>query len=235
MYHMDTHKGKMEKNRRGTNKTEYVSDYVVFDLETTGISCKNDSIIEISAVKVINGQVIDTFSTLVNPMRPIPYGATAVNGITDAMVKDEPTIKQVLPEFISFIGDMVLVGHNIAGFDMKFIWREAEELLGITVSNDYIDTLQMSRKRLPQLSSHKLVDIAAHYNIGTEGAHRALNDCIMNQQCYERLLREKEPQGTEAGRKCPRCGNELAIRKGIYGQFYGCMGFPECRYTENIR
>ncbi|MBO5387748.1 MAG: 3'-5' exonuclease, partial [Lachnospiraceae bacterium] len=100
----------MEKNRRGTNKTEYVSDYVVFDLETTGISCKNDSIIEISAVKVINGQVIDTFSTLVNPMRPIPYGATAVNGITDEMVKDEPTIKQVLPEFISFIGDMVLVG-----------------------------------------------------------------------------------------------------------------------------
>ena len=225
----------MEGNSRGTNKTEYVTDYVVFDLETTGISYKNDSIIEISAVKVINGQVVDTFSTLVNPMRPIPYGATAVNGITDAMVKDEPTIEQVLPEFISFIGDMVLVGHNIAGFDMRFICREAEGLLGITVSNDYIDTLQMSRKRLPQLAHHKLVDIAVHYNIETEGAHRALNDCIMNQQCYERLLREKEPQGTEIGRKCPRCGNELAIRKGIYGQFYGCMGFPECRYTENIR
>ena len=76
----------MQTNRRGTNKTEYVTDYVVFDLETTGISHKNDAIIEISAVKVINGEVVDTFSTLVNPMRPIPYPATAVNGITDDMV-----------------------------------------------------------------------------------------------------------------------------------------------------
>ena len=234
LYHMDTHKGRMKTNRRGTNKTEYVTDYVVFDLETTGISYKNDSIIEISAVKVINGEVVDTFSTLVNPMRPIPYPATAVNGITDDMVKDEPTIEQVLPQFISFIGDMVLVGHNIAGFDMKFIWREAEELLGVTVSNDYIDTLQMARKRLPKLAHHKLVDIAAHYNISTQGAHRALNDCIMNQKCYEFMLKEQEPEEGESGRICPKCGNELKIRNGVYGEFYGCMGFPTCRYTERI-
>ena len=140
----------------------------------------------------------------------------------------------MLPQFISFIGDMVLVGHNIAGFDMKFIWREAEELLGVTVSNDYIDTLQMARKRLPKLAHHKLVDIAAHYNISTQGAHRALNDCIMNQKCYEFMLKEQEPEDGESGRICPKCGNELKIRNGVYGEFYGCMGFPNCRYTERI-
>ena len=222
----------METNTRGKNITEYVSDYVVFDLETTGTSYKNDSIIEISAVKVIDGKVVDTFSTLVNPMRPIPYGATAVNGITDDMVKDEPTLEQVLPEFISFIGDMVLVGHNIGKFDMKFIWRDAEELLGCTISNDYIDTLPMSRERLPQLVHHKLVDIAAYYSISTDGAHRALNDCIMNQKCYQCLCQEK---GEKSQKLCPKCGNELKIRNGIYGEFYGCMGFPNCRYTENVR
>lgn len=222
----------METNTRGKNITEYVSDYVVFDLETTGTSYKNDSIIEISAVKVIDGKVVDTFSTLVNPMRPIPYGATAVNGITDDMVKDEPTLEQVLPEFISFIGDMVLVGHNIGRFDMKFIWRDAEELLGCTISNDYIDTLPMSRERLPQLAHHKLVDIAAYYSISTDGAHRALNDCIMNQKCYQCLCQEK---GEKSQKLCPKCGNELKIRNGIYGEFYGCMGFPNCRYTENVR
>lgn len=225
----------MQINTRGKSIKEYVSGYVVFDLETTGVSCKNDSIIEISAVKVMGGKVVDTFSTLVNPKRPIPYGATAVNGITDDMVKNEPTLDQVLPQFIEFIGDMVLVGHNIGSFDMKFIWKATEELLGKTISNDYIDTLPMARKRLPQLAHHKLVDVAAYYSISTDGAHRALNDCIMNQKCYECMLREQEPQGTKSGKLCPKCGNELKIRNGIYGEFYGCMGFPSCRYTENIR
>lgn len=222
----------MQINTRGKSIKEYISDYVVFDLETTGVSCKNDSIIEISAVKVIGGKVVDTFSTLVNPKRPIPYGATAVNGITDEMVKNEPTLDQVLPQFIEFIGDMILVGHNIGSFDMKFIWKAAEEMIGTTISNDYIDTLPMARNRLPQLAHHKLVDVAAHYRISTDGAHRALNDCIMNQKCYECLRQEKE---IKSEKLCPKCGNELKIRNGIYGEFYGCMGFPNCRYTENIR
>lgn len=99
----------------------YVADYVVFDLETTGISPKTDEVVEISAVKVEHGKVTDEFSTLVNPKQRIPYGASRVNGITDDMVAEAPFFEQVLEEFLEFIEGFVLVGHNIARFDM--MWK----------------------------------------------------------------------------------------------------------------
>ncbi|MBE5943773.1 MAG: DNA polymerase III subunit epsilon [Lachnospiraceae bacterium] len=215
---------------RGRKLRDYVSNYVVFDLETTGTSPKAEAIIEISALKVVDGKVVDTFSTLVNPMKPISPGATAVNGITDDMVKDKPTLDVVLPQFNDFVGDYILVGHNIHCFDMKFIWKAAEETFGQTISNDYIDTLPMSRKRLPQLAHHRLVDIAAYYDIDTSGAHRALQDCVMNQLCFEYMQDEPELTPTK---KCPNCASELLLRNGRYGMFWGCTNFPVCRYTEN--
>ncbi|MDE6625271.1 MAG: topoisomerase DNA-binding C4 zinc finger domain-containing protein [Lachnospiraceae bacterium] len=217
-------------NKRGKLLREYVADYTVFDLETTGVRTDYDSIIEISAVKVTGGKVADTFSSLVNPGRPIPYGATKVNGISDEMVADEPPIDIVFPKFMEFIGEDILVGHNIHSFDMKFIWRVAEEMYGKTIGNDYIDTLSMARRCLPQLAHHKLVDIATYYQISTAGAHRALNDCLMNQQCFELMAKEKI---VYAEKVCPRCGSELRRRNGRYGEFFGCSGFPACRYTEN--
>lgn len=217
-------------NKRGKFLKDYVADYTVFDLETTGIRPDYDSIIEISAVKVAGGKVMDTFSSLVNPGRPIPYGATKVNGISDEMVADEPALDMVFPDFMEFIGEDILVGHNIHSFDMKFIWRAAEELFGQTISNDYIDTLPMARRCLPQLSHHKLVDISTYYRISTAGAHRALNDCMMNQQCFELMTKESVKYSPKL---CPRCGGELKRRNGRYGEFWGCSGFPACRYTEN--
>lgn len=219
-------------NKRGKLLRNYVEDYTVFDLETTGIHPDYDAIIEISAVKVAGGAVVDTFSSLVNPGRSIPYGATRVNGITDEMVANEPALDVLFPKFLQFIGGDILVGHNIHSFDMKFIWKAAESLFGQTVGNDYIDTLSMARKCLPALSHHKLVDIAAHYQISTEGAHRALNDCMMNQQCFERMAKENV-QRDEKEKICPRCGSELRRRSGRYGEFFGCSSFPACRYTEN--
>ena len=218
-------------NKRGKNLRDYVPSYVVFDLETTGTSPNSDAIIEISAVKVVDREVVDTFSTLVNPERAIPYYATAVNGITDEMVEDEPLLEDVLPLFDEFIGDSVLVGHNIHCFDMKFIWKAAEEILGETFTNDYVDTLPMARRVLPELAHHKLVDIASHYNISTMGAHRALNDCMMNQQCFELFQDEKEKNPPKL---CPKCGGEMKKRNGRYGEFWGCMEFPKCRHTENL-
>ena len=91
----------------------YVPDYVLFDLETTGTSCIYDEVIEISAVKVRSGKVVEEFSQLVNPKRPIPYAASMVNHISDEMVANEPDFGQVLPEFLTFAGDDILVGHNI--------------------------------------------------------------------------------------------------------------------------
>lgn len=223
-----------QKKKEGSAKRLvcYVPDYVVFDFETTGISWMSDDIIEISAVKVQQGSVTDTFSTLVNPNRPIPFGATMVNGITDDMVEDAPDIEEALESFLNFIGDEVLVGHNIASFDLKFLYQAAERLSGKTVNNDYIDTLYMARTCLPQLKHHKLTDIASHFQISTAGAHRAFNDCIMNQRCYEELGRIQS--GMEI-LLCPKCGGELKKRSGKFGEFYGCSNFPACRYTKNIR
>ena len=220
----------MYGKNRGKKLSDYVSNYVVFDLETTGTSPKTEAIIEISALKVVDGKVVDTFSTLVNPEKPISPGATAVNGITDDMVKNEPTLDIVLPQFNEFIEEYILVGHNIHCFDMKFIWKAAEALFGQTISNDYIDTLPMSRKCLPQLAHHRLVDLATYYDIDTAGAHRALQDCIMNQLCFEYMQDEPELTPTK---KCPNCNSELLLRNGRYGQFWGCTNFPVCRYTEN--
>lgn len=219
------------KSHKGKRFVKYVPDYVVFDLETTGVNVIKDDIIEISAVKVLGGKVADTFSTLVNPGRPIPYYATQVNGITDEMVEDAPDIREALADFLAFAGDAVLVGHNIQSFDLNFVSNAAEGLFGKTVENDYIDTLHMARSCLPELSHHKLVDVASYFHISAEGAHRALNDCIMNQKCYEELGKLQANQKLEL---CPRCGGELRKRNGKFGEFFGCSNYPACRYTRNI-
>lgn len=216
----------------GKRLAKYVPDYVVFDLETTGVSTQRDAIIEISAVKVKGGTVADTFSTLVDPGRPIPQEASAVNHITDEMVADAPDIAAVFPQFLAFVGDSVLVGHNIQSFDLQFLNQVSVKLYGKTLDNDYIDTLYMARSCLPQLSHHRLVDLAAYFQISAEGAHRALNDCLMNQQCFERLAGLAADGKAET---CPRCGGELVKRKGRFGAFFGCSNYPGCRYTKNIR
>ena len=222
-------------SKPGKKLNTYTTDYVIFDLETTGTSCQFDEVVEISAVKVIGGKIVDEFSTLVNPGVPIPYCASEVNGITDDMVADSPDFEDALRRFLEFAGDAVLVGHNIHTFDMKFIQRDAKRYFCKSVGNDYIDALQLARAYLPQLSHHRLVDLASYYGINAEGAHRALNDCRMNQQVFEKLRLEMENPSDAAKKvkKCPQCGNILRKRSGMYGEFWGCMSYPECKYTEN--
>ncbi|WP_077609285.1 3'-5' exonuclease [Clostridium sp. Marseille-P2415] len=215
----------------GRRLNQYAENYVVFDLETTGISTAEDSIIEISAIRVKGHEPIAEFTALVNPGTHIPAGATRVNGITDEMVKGAPCLREVLPDFLSFIEGEILVGHNIQSFDLLFLYRAAQELLEREIVNDYVDTLYMARACLPQLGRHRLTDISAYFNIGTEGAHRALNDCIMNQQCYEHM--GKLPKAEEA-EVCPKCGGVLRRRSGRFGDFYGCSNYPQCRFTRNV-
>ena len=190
--------------QKGTLINKYTPNYVIFDLETTGISPNYDEVIEISALKVKGGEVVDEFNTLVNPGRKIPFGATKVNGITNAMVAEAPAFSHVLAEFLDFAEDLVLVGHNIARFDMKFIWRDAEQYFGEIPQNNYVDTLQVARKHLPKMEHHRLADLAEHYGISSEGAHRALNDCYMNQKVYECMvaeMREAHQKRVEEARK----------------------------------
>lgn len=219
-------------NRQGKHLRNYMPDYVVYDLETTGTSPKRDKIVEIAAIRVVDGKADEEFSMLVNPECPIPFGASQVNGITDEMVADEPTIRDALPQFLDFVGDAVLVGHNILQFDMKFIYRESRMLFKQIPENDLVDTLPLARLCLPELSHHRLTDLAEHYHLSTAGAHRALKDCQMTMQVYEELGKALT-EAVKNAKVCPKCGNLLQLRNGRYGQFWGCSGYPDCRYTEN--
>ena len=219
----------------GNRMLTYVKDYVVFDLETTGTSCEHDRVVEIAAIKVLDSQTVEEFSTLVNPGIPIPYWATDVHGITDDMVAGAPSFDIALKGFLEFAGDMILVGHNIHSFDMQFIWRDSRKYFGKTIGNDYVDTLSLARLYLPQLHHHTLSDLADYYGIVADGTHRALFDCRMNQRVFAKLGEEIENPSEEAKRvrRCPRCGNAMKLRSGKYGEFWGCTGYPDCRYTEN--
>lgn len=190
----------MLSDKPGKKINKYVSDYVVFDLETTGISTAYDAVVEISAVRVKDGVAVEEFGTLVNPKRPMPFSASMVNGITDEMLKSAPVFEEVLAKFLEFAGDNVLVGHNIHTFDMKFIYRDSKEFYGKIPDNDYVDTLTLARQYISGLSHYRLVDLAQHYGISPEGAHRALNDCYMNQRVFEALGKEIQKIICDAGR-----------------------------------
>ncbi|MGL6202441.1 MAG: PolC-type DNA polymerase III [Lachnospiraceae bacterium] len=160
--------------------------FVVFDLETTGFSNIKDKIIEVGAVKVKNRQIVDKYSTFVNPGVPIPYEITKLTSINDSMVVDAPTIKTVLPEFLEFVGDAVLVAHN-AGFDVGFIkqncrYQEIEkEFLSI-------DTIAMAQILLPTLNRYKLNIVAKALNIRLDNHHRAVDDAGCTAEIFIKLV-----------------------------------------------
>ncbi len=162
------------------------STFVVFDIETTGLSAINDMITEIGAVKIRDGEIIDTYSQLINPERPIPELITNITGITDDMVKDKPAIKEVILDFIKFIGDDVLVAHN-ASFDVGFI-REKMKLVNIELNNPVLDTLELSRAVFPFLKNHKLNIVAKHLNVDLINHHRAVDDATATAEIFLKIL-----------------------------------------------
>ncbi len=166
-------------------KKDY-STYIVFDIETTGLSAVNDMITEIGAIKVKNGEIIDTYSQLINPERPIPELITNLTGITDHMVKDKPTIGEVIYDFKEFIGNDVLVAHN-ATFDVGFI-REKFNLFNLELNNPVLDTLELSRAVFPSLKSHKLNIIAKHLDVDLVNHHRAVDDAQATAEILLKIL-----------------------------------------------
>ena len=167
--------------------------YVVFDLETTGFSPIQDKIIEIGAVKVERGVITERFSTFVNPKIPIPFKITQLTSITDDMVVDAETIDVVLPKFLDFIGDAVLVAHN-AGFEVSFIEQNCryQEIEREFIS---LDTVALARVLLPTLSKYKLNVVAKALNISLENHHRAVDDAGATAEIFVRfveMLKERE-------------------------------------------
>ena len=169
--------------------------FVIFDIETTGLSAINDSITEIGAIKVEDGEVIDEFSQLVNPNRPIPEFITKLTGITDEMVKDKPYIDKVSPEFYDFINGSVLIAHN-ASFDIGFI-RENFKKVNLELNNPILDTLELSRAVFPNLKNHKLNTLSKHLDINLENHHRAVDDAKATKDIFLKVMDLLKEKGVE--------------------------------------
>lgn len=177
----------------GDSNHDLQGDFVVFDLETTGLSSNNDGITEIAGVKIRGGEIIDRYSTLVNPEKNISEKITEITGITNEMVRDQRTIDQVLPEFMDFVGDSCLVAHN-ADFDMGFIRAKAKGLK-LPVENSVADTLTLSRALLKDLKRHKLNLVAKHLDVPLENHHRALDDAEATGKIFIKLMDRMKEQG----------------------------------------
>ena len=187
--------------------------YIVFDIETTGFSSIRDRIIEIGAVKVENGEIVDRFSTFVNPERPIPFEITNLTSITDEMVMDSPSIDVILPQFLEFVGDGVLVAHN-AGFDVGFIGQNCRNL-GLDDRFVYLDTVALARVLLPTLSKYKLNIVAKALNISLENHHRAVDDAGATAEIFVKFVEMLEKDHITTLREVNRYGdrNVNSIRK----------------------
>jgi len=177
---------------KGNNIT-FSDEFIIFDIETTGLSAVNCKITEIGAVKVKNGEVLERFNTFVNPGVPIPENIVKLTGITDEMVADALPIAEVLPQFFQFIGDRMLVAHN-AVFDTGFI-RQAAEELGLPFDNPYLDTLAMSRYMNPDLKNHKLDTLVKYYNLGEFNHHRACDDAEILSKIFFCMTNRLEEEG----------------------------------------
>ena len=169
--------------------------YVVFDIETTGFKPRFNKIIEIGAVKIQNGKMIDRFSQFVNPERPIPYQIEQLTHISDAMVIDAPTIESVLPAFLEFCGDAVVVAHN-AAFDTGYIRYFAKEL-SLRFDNTILDTLSLSHILLPELGKYTLDRLCKHLGIKLDSHHRAVDDANATAEMFLKFLNVLRGRGVE--------------------------------------
>lgn len=168
----------------GKSVIAFPEDYTVLDLETTGLDSSRELIIEYAAVKVRGGKVVDTFQTLCDPGFPIPPQIEMITGITTEMVRFSPNPRSVLPDFLDFVGDDFIIGHNVL-FDVRFIAASAGEFI-----NPYIDTMKLFRKLHPSLPHHRLCDMVDYYGKNNESAHRALSDCFATNDCFDAMKNE---------------------------------------------
>lgn len=188
--------------------------YCVLDLETTGFSPVTEKITEIGIMKLKDGEVIDKFSTFVNPEKPIPQRVVEVTNITDDMVKDAETIDKIFPEILDFINGSVLVAHN-ADFDINFLKHNAK-VLGYNFDFTYIDTLSLAHEIFPDFKSYKLGRIAKNLGIKVEVAHRALDDVDTTVKVFDIMLEKLKEAGVQALEDIDRYASTEEAKKEEY-------------------
>lgn len=192
--------------------------FIAFDLETTGTVPGVDQIVEIGAVRFIDGQPEAVFATLIDPLRPIPPGASAVNGITDEMVKGKPTVDTILESFAEFCGDDMLIAHN-APFDAQFLTADIKKFESSAPRGVILDTLPIARKVFPGLPNYKLGTLVQHLKIPTTDFHRAEEDATYCGHLFYQMTKR-----ISIGGQAPQIGNLVAL-----------TGKPEFRFPQIVR
>ncbi|MFA7257140.1 MAG: 3'-5' exonuclease [Kiritimatiellales bacterium] len=172
-------------------------DFIAFDLETTGIQPKTDAVVEIGAIRFRGTEVIETFCSLINPGRPIPPEASAVNGITDEMVAEQPRIETVLSGLADFCGDLPLVAHN-APFDFKFLLAAVEKHRTRAPKGVILDTCALSRIIFPGMFNYKLGTLVRHFGFPNGTFHRAEEDSVYCGLLFARIVEALEKAGQPA-------------------------------------
>ncbi len=193
-------------------------DFIAFDFETTGTVPGVDQIVEIGAVKFIGGKVDAVFSTLVDPERPIPPGASAVNGITNDMVFGKPKLETLLDPFAEFCGHLPMVAHN-ASFDAQFLTAAVTKFESSAPKGVVIDTLVISRKVMPGLPNYKLGTLVQHFKIPSAEFHRAEADSVYAGKLFLELLKR-----ISVGGKFPELSQLITL-----------TGKPEYRFPQIVR
>ncbi len=173
------------RNKFATNIAQQ-KHYIVYDFETTGVDPHYCEIIEIGAIKISDGQIVDSFQSFVKPFYPIPADATEVNNITNEMVQDVPTAEEIIPLFLDFIGKSKLVGYNITRFDHIILKRYAMAICGIQINNSITDVYSLCQRKL-ELKRYRLSDVAAYFNVKPSNAHRSIGDCETTWECFKKL------------------------------------------------
>ena len=171
-----------EGKRKGKSLIGFPDNYVLLDLETTGLDSYHDEIIEVAALKVKNNKTVDTFQSLIKPSREIDEFIMNLTGITNEMLKDAPPPKEVLKRFKDFVGDIVVMGYSV-NFDISFLYHKCEDYF----RNDFVDVLRLARFLLPDIGERSLKNVANYFKLKPEGLHRALRDCEITKLCYERI------------------------------------------------
>lgn len=171
------------------------TDFVVFDLETTGAKTPPCRVTEIGAYRVSQGRITAEYQTLINPETPIPLFISELTGITDRMVRNAPVFGEVIPDFLDFIGDAVLVAHN-AHFDMRFLNHEIGRIhTDYRVGNPYLCTVRLARRLVKNIPNHRLKTLADYYQIPLINHHRASDDAQATARIFVNLLEELRSRG----------------------------------------
>lgn len=169
-----------QRTEKGNSIINFPSEYTVIDIETTGRSPQYDSIIEVSAIKVANNKQVDHFDSLIKPNVKGPFYVDSfieeLTGITNEMLSKADGIDKVLPKYADFIGNSIVVGHNV-NFDINFLYDNFLEILGTPFKNDFIDTMRIYKKINPEAKHHRLKDLCGEYGIENINAHRSYSDC----------------------------------------------------------